>query len=112
MAQITNTPGPQIPTQIDDSALRQPAPAKADATKGAAKAREWFDQQGLDMLVIGANSGAALALAKLAAVAILSVPQGPPRFLPATSPPLHLKSRASLLPFHPRLSRGPPLRLS
>src|SRR4051812_38612023 len=33
----------------------------------SAKAREWFDQQGLDMLVIGANSGAALALAKLAA---------------------------------------------
>jgi branched-chain amino acid transport system substrate-binding protein len=33
----------------------------------SAKAREWFDQQGLDMLVIGANSGAALALAKLSA---------------------------------------------
>lgn len=33
----------------------------------SSKAREWFDQQGLDMLVIGANSGAALALAKLAA---------------------------------------------
>jgi branched-chain amino acid transport system substrate-binding protein len=32
----------------------------------SAKAREWFDQQGLDMLVIGANSGAALALAKIA----------------------------------------------
>ena len=29
----------------------------------SSKAREWFDQQGLDMLVIGANSGAALALA-------------------------------------------------
>lgn len=33
----------------------------------SSKAREWYDQQGLDMLVIGANSGAALALAKLAA---------------------------------------------
>ena len=33
----------------------------------SAKAREWFDRDGLDMLVIGANSGAALALAKLAA---------------------------------------------
>jgi branched-chain amino acid transport system substrate-binding protein len=33
----------------------------------SSKAREWFDRDGLDMLVIGANSGAALALAKLAA---------------------------------------------
>ena len=33
----------------------------------SSKARQWFDQDGLDMLVIGANSGAALALAKLAA---------------------------------------------
>jgi len=33
----------------------------------SSKAREWFDREGLDMLVIGANSGAALALAKLAA---------------------------------------------
>ena len=33
----------------------------------SSKARQWFDQEGLDMLVIGANSGAALALAKLAA---------------------------------------------
>ncbi|WP_038205038.1 ABC transporter substrate-binding protein [Xenophilus azovorans] len=33
----------------------------------SSKAREWFDRDGLDMLVIGANSGAALALAKLSA---------------------------------------------
>lgn len=33
----------------------------------SSKAREWFDRDGIDMLVIGANSGAALALAKLAA---------------------------------------------
>ncbi|RZL93480.1 MAG: ABC transporter substrate-binding protein [Variovorax sp.] len=33
----------------------------------SSKAREWFDREGLDMLVIGANSGAALSLAKLAA---------------------------------------------
>lgn len=33
----------------------------------SSRAREWFDREGLDMLVIGANSGAALALAKLAA---------------------------------------------
>lgn len=37
---------------------------KVDIASSAA--REWFDQKGLDMLVIGANSGAALALAKLA----------------------------------------------
>jgi branched-chain amino acid transport system substrate-binding protein len=34
---------------------------------GAAKAREWFDQQGLDMLIGGTNSGVGLALAKVAA---------------------------------------------
>ena len=33
----------------------------------AAKAREWFDQQGMDMLVGGTNSGTALAMAKVAA---------------------------------------------
>jgi len=38
---------------------------KADIA--AAKAREWFDTQGLDMLVGGTNSGAALAMAKVAA---------------------------------------------
>ena len=38
---------------------------KADVA--AAKAREWFDQQGVDMLIGGTNSGAALAMAKVAA---------------------------------------------
>jgi branched-chain amino acid transport system substrate-binding protein len=38
---------------------------KADVA--ASKAREWFDTQGLDMLVAGTNSGAALAMAKVAA---------------------------------------------
>jgi len=33
----------------------------------AAKAREWFDTQGLDMLVGGTNSGTSLAMAKVAA---------------------------------------------
>ena len=33
----------------------------------ASKAREWFDQQGLDMLIGGTNSGTALAMAKVAA---------------------------------------------
>lgn len=33
----------------------------------ASKAREWFDQQGVDMLVGGTNSGASLAMAKVAA---------------------------------------------
>jgi branched-chain amino acid transport system substrate-binding protein len=33
----------------------------------AAKAREWFDTQGLDMLIGGTNSGASLAMAKVAA---------------------------------------------
>jgi len=33
----------------------------------AAKAREWFDQDGMDMLVGGTNSGTALAMAKVAA---------------------------------------------
>ena len=37
---------------------------KADVA--AAKAREWFDQQGLDMLIGGTNSGANLAMAKVA----------------------------------------------
>ncbi len=32
----------------------------------ASKAREWFDQQGLDMLVGGTNSGTNLAMAKIA----------------------------------------------
>ena len=32
----------------------------------AAKAREWFDTQGVDMLVGGTNSGTALAMAKVA----------------------------------------------
>ena len=32
----------------------------------ASKAREWFDQQGLDMLIGGTNSGTALAMAKVA----------------------------------------------
>jgi branched-chain amino acid transport system substrate-binding protein len=38
---------------------------KADIA--ASKAREWFDQQGLDMLVGGTNSGTGLAMAKVAA---------------------------------------------
>lgn len=38
---------------------------KADVA--GAKAREWFDQQGLDMLIGGTNSGANLAMAKVAA---------------------------------------------
>jgi len=38
---------------------------KADVA--AAKAREWFDQQGLDVLIAGTNSGTALAMAKVAA---------------------------------------------
>ncbi|WP_088278813.1 ABC transporter substrate-binding protein [Ideonella sp. A 288] len=38
---------------------------KADIA--AAKAREWFDTQGLDMLVGGTNSATALAMAKVAA---------------------------------------------
>jgi branched-chain amino acid transport system substrate-binding protein len=33
----------------------------------AGKAREWFDTQGLDMLIGGTNSGTALAMAKIAA---------------------------------------------
>ncbi|MDQ6685427.1 MAG: ABC transporter substrate-binding protein, partial [Pseudomonadota bacterium] len=33
----------------------------------ASKAREWFDQQGMDMLIGGTNSGTALAMAKVAA---------------------------------------------
>jgi branched-chain amino acid transport system substrate-binding protein len=38
---------------------------KADLA--AAKAREWFDTQGVDMLIGGTNSGTALAMAKVAA---------------------------------------------
>ncbi|SDG89449.1 MULTISPECIES: ABC transporter substrate-binding protein [unclassified Duganella] len=38
---------------------------KADIA--ASKAREWFDQQGVDMLIGGTNSGANLAMAKVAA---------------------------------------------
>jgi len=38
---------------------------KADVA--AAKAREWMDQQGLDVLIGGTNSGANLAMAKIAA---------------------------------------------
>ena len=37
---------------------------KADIA--ASKAREWFDQQGLDMLIGGSNSATALAMAKVA----------------------------------------------
>ncbi|PUA18350.1 ABC transporter substrate-binding protein [Glaciimonas sp. PCH181] len=37
---------------------------KADIA--SSKAREWFDQQGLDMLIGGTNSGTALAMAKIA----------------------------------------------
>ncbi len=33
----------------------------------ASKAREWFDTQGLDMLIAGTNSGTNLAMAKVAA---------------------------------------------
>ncbi len=33
----------------------------------AAKAREWFDQQGMDVLIGGTNSGTSLAMAKVAA---------------------------------------------
>jgi branched-chain amino acid transport system substrate-binding protein len=38
---------------------------KADVA--ASKAREWFDQQGVDVLIGGTNSGTALAMAKVAA---------------------------------------------
>jgi branched-chain amino acid transport system substrate-binding protein len=38
---------------------------KADVA--ASKAREWFDQQGVDVLIGGTNSGTALATAKIAA---------------------------------------------
>ena len=38
---------------------------KADIA--ASKAREWFDQQGVDMLIGGTNSSASLAMAKVAA---------------------------------------------
>jgi branched-chain amino acid transport system substrate-binding protein len=38
---------------------------KADIA--ASKAREWFDQQGVDMLIAGSNSGTSLAMAKVAA---------------------------------------------
>lgn len=38
---------------------------KADIA--ASKAREWFDQQGVDILIGGTNSGASLAMAKVAA---------------------------------------------
>ncbi|HZW14036.1 MAG TPA: ABC transporter substrate-binding protein [Noviherbaspirillum sp.] len=38
---------------------------KADVA--ASKAREWFDREGLDVLVGGTNSGASLAMAKVAA---------------------------------------------
>jgi branched-chain amino acid transport system substrate-binding protein len=38
---------------------------KADVA--AAKAREWFDQQGVDLLIGGTNSGTSLAMAKVAA---------------------------------------------
>jgi len=38
---------------------------KADVA--AAKAREWFDQQGMDVLIGGTNSGTSLAMAKVAA---------------------------------------------
>ena len=37
---------------------------KADIA--ASKAREWFDQQGVDMLIDGTNSGTSLAMAKMA----------------------------------------------
>ena len=38
---------------------------KADVA--ASKAREWFDTQGMDMLIAGTNSGTSLAMAKVAA---------------------------------------------
>ena len=38
---------------------------KADIA--ASKAREWFDQEGLDMLIGGSNSATALAMSKVAA---------------------------------------------
>ena len=38
---------------------------KADIA--AAKAREWFDTQGVDVLIGGTNSGASLSMAKVAA---------------------------------------------
>ncbi len=38
---------------------------KADIA--ASKAREWFDREGVDMLIGGTNSGAALSMAKIAA---------------------------------------------
>jgi branched-chain amino acid transport system substrate-binding protein len=38
---------------------------KADIA--ASKAREWFDQQGVDMVIAGTNSAASLAMAKVAA---------------------------------------------
>src|SRR5450830_703680 len=37
---------------------------KADVA--ASKSREWFDQQGVDVLIGGTNSGTALAMAKVA----------------------------------------------
>jgi branched-chain amino acid transport system substrate-binding protein len=53
---------------------------KADIAAG--KAREWFDQQGVDMLVGGVNSSANLAMAKVAAEkkkVFMSVGAGTPR---------------------------------
>jgi branched-chain amino acid transport system substrate-binding protein len=41
--------------------------AKADFGGGASKAREWTDQRGLNMLLGGANTGVAIAMAKVMA---------------------------------------------
>jgi len=44
-----------------------PADHQNKADIAASKAREWFDQQGVDLLIGGTNSGANLAMAKVAA---------------------------------------------
>ncbi len=64
-----------IQMAIDDFKAKNPGIAieffsadhqnKADIA--SSKAREWFDQKGMDLLVGGTNSGAALAMAKVAA---------------------------------------------
>jgi len=42
------------------------------ADNASSKAREWFDQQGVDVLIGGTNSAASLAMAKIAAERELS----------------------------------------
>ena len=45
---------------------------KADIA--ASKAREWFDQQGVDRIIGGSNSATNLAMAKVAAIEVHSAP--------------------------------------